>query len=68
MAKKGAAKVAIFVHGWDANSAVWNKPKNNPNAIKRLFEDKGYLVLRFCHKDDWMKTLAAHQGIFGGMV
>ena len=44
MAKKRAAKVAIFVHGWDATSAVWNQPKSNPNAIKRLFEAKGYLV------------------------
>ena len=44
MAKKRASKVAIFVHGWDATSAVWNQPKSNPNAIKRLFEDKGYLV------------------------
>ena len=32
------------MHGWDATSAVWNQPKSNPNAIKRLFEDKGYLV------------------------
>ena len=44
MAKKRASKLAIFVHGWDATSAVWNQPKSNPNAIKRLFEDKGYLV------------------------
>ena len=44
MASKRKGKLAIFVHGWDANSAVWNQPKSNPNAIKRLFEDKGYLV------------------------
>ncbi|MFA5375056.1 MAG: hypothetical protein WC455_04790 [Dehalococcoidia bacterium] len=44
MAKKRASKVAIFVHGWDATSAVWNQPKSNPNAIKRLFEERGYLV------------------------
>jgi len=44
MVKKREAKVAIFVHGWDATSAVWNQPKSNPNAIKRLFEDRGYLV------------------------
>ena len=44
MTKKRAPKVAIFVHGWDATGAVWSQPKSNPDTIKRLFEDKGYLV------------------------
>lgn len=42
--------------------------QNRDKAQQNCLEDKGYLVLRFSHKDDWMKTLAAHQGIFGGMV
>ena len=44
MSTRRKGKLAIFVHGWDATSAVWNQPKSNPNAIKRLFEAKGYLV------------------------
>ena len=44
MTSRRKGKLAIFVHGWDATSAVWNQPKSNPNAIKRLLEAKGYLV------------------------
>jgi pimeloyl-ACP methyl ester carboxylesterase len=44
MSTRRKGKLAIFVHGWDATGAVWNQPKSNPNAIKRLFEAKGYLV------------------------
>ncbi|MFA5055196.1 MAG: hypothetical protein WC562_03360 [Dehalococcoidia bacterium] len=60
MVKKRTAKVAIFVHGWDATSAVWKQPKSNPNAIKRLFEDRGYLV----HQPDLPGKFMAHNKDF----
>jgi len=59
---EGAGSVAIYIDG-----AIHDFPDRHKRDFEQTeaMEDRGYLVIRFAHNDDWDKIIAKFPSVFG---